>query len=211
MPLIVGVTGGIGCGKSTVAQLFRHLDVDTLDADDLVRELSAPTGKAYPEIISLFGADIVLPDQTLDRVQIRQRIFSDPRLREAMENILHPMVADEVLRRISQWQSVYGLLIVPLLLEKKRLLRYINRILVIDCDEAQQIKRVMISRALSEKEVKAIMATQCTRQERLAVADDIIDNNGNFSQLQSQVLRLDQLYRSLATSSTTDCRHQENT
>ncbi len=209
MALVIGTTGGIGCGKSTVAQLFHNLDIETLDADDLVRELSAPTGFAYPEIVALFGPNVLLPDQTLDRTKIRRRIFSDPPLREAMENILHPMVADEASHRIARWHGAYGLFIVPLLLEKRRLLHFVDRILVVDCSETQQIARVTASRTLSETDVHAIMATQCSRQERLTRADDIIDNNGNFDHLWPQVRHLDRFYRALAADTANN--HKENT
>ncbi|MDR1529719.1 MAG: dephospho-CoA kinase [Burkholderiales bacterium] len=198
MSLIVGVTGGIGCGKSTVAQLFRNLGVETLDADDLARKLSAPDGKVYPEIIALFGNDILLSDKTLDRALIRQRIFAQPELRQQLESILHPHITEEAAQCIAQWQGAYGLLIVPLLLEKPNLRRLVNRILVVDCLESQQIARVVTSRDLCESDVRAIMATQYSREQRHAQADDIIDNSGAYEDLLPQIDKLDNFYRSFA-------------
>ncbi|MDR2244780.1 MAG: dephospho-CoA kinase [Burkholderiales bacterium] len=202
MPLIIGVTGGIGCGKSTVAQAFSALGIETLDADDLVHTISAPDGSAYPEIVALFGDAAVQPDGTLDRAFIRQQIFADPEMRSRLEAIVHPRVGEETALRIAQWRGPYGLWIVPLLLEKPGLREHADRILVVDCQEAQQIARVIASRGLHEDEIRAIMATQCSRDQRLSSADDILDNSGPPENLAAHVARLDRFYRTLANTRT---------
>ncbi|MDR2710008.1 MAG: dephospho-CoA kinase [Burkholderiales bacterium] len=198
MPLIIGVTGGIGCGKSTVAQAFAALGIETLDADDLTHAVSAPEGSAYTDIVALFGHASVQPDGTLNRAFIRQQAFTDPVLRNKLEAVVHPRVGEETTRRIAQWRGSYGLWIVPLLLEKPRLRERADRILVVDCPETQQIARIAASRGLHESEIRAIMATQCSRDRRLMLADDIIDNSGSPENLTPQVARLDRLYRELA-------------
>ncbi|MCL2871572.1 MAG: dephospho-CoA kinase [Betaproteobacteria bacterium] len=202
MPLIIGVTGGIGCGKSTVTQTFSALGVETLDADDLTRAVSAPSGSAYADIVALFGQSVVQTDGTLNRAFIRRQIFADPLLRSKLEAVIHPRVGEETTRRIAQWRGPYGLWVVPLLLEKPGLRERADRILVIDCQEAQQIARVASSRGLHEDEIRAIMATQCPRDRRLTLADDILDNSGPPENLAPQVTRLDRFYRALANTRT---------
>jgi dephospho-CoA kinase len=200
MPLIIGVTGGIGCGKSTVAQAFSALGIETLDADDLVRTVSEPEGSAYPDIVALFGDAAVQANGTLDRAFIRRQIFADPKMRNQLEAIVHPRVGEETARRIAQWRGPYGLWIVPLLLEKPGLRERADRVLVVDCPETQQIARITASRGLPENEIRAIMATQCSRDQRLTLADDILDNSGPPEDLTAQVARLDRFYRTLANT-----------
>ncbi|MDR0770628.1 MAG: dephospho-CoA kinase [Burkholderiales bacterium] len=202
MPLIIGVTGGIGCGKSTIAQAFSALGIETLDADDVARTVSEPGGSAYPEIVALFGSAAVRTDGTLNRAFIRQQVFAGPTLRTRLEAIVHPRVSKETARQIAQWHGPYGLWIVPLLLEKPELRDRADRILVVDCEEAQQIARVSASRRLHQNEIRAIMATQCSRDHRLALADDVIDNTGSPENLIAQVARLDRFYRTLANTPT---------
>ncbi|MCL2297562.1 MAG: dephospho-CoA kinase [Proteobacteria bacterium] len=198
MPLIIGVTGGIGCGKSTAAKAFAALGIETVDADDLARAVSAPDGSAYPKIVALFGDTAIQADGTLDRAFIRRQVFADPKIRTRLEAIVHPRVGEETVRRVAQWRGPYGLWIVPLLLEKPGLRERADRVLVVDCPEAQQIARIAASRGLNEDEVRAIMATQCSRDQRLALADDILDNSGSPEHLTAQVARLDRFYRTLA-------------
>ncbi|MDR0250726.1 MAG: dephospho-CoA kinase [Burkholderiales bacterium] len=200
MPLIIGVTGGIGCGKSTAAQAFSTLGIETLDADDLVRAVSAPSGSAYPDIVTLFGNAAIQDDGTLDRAFIRRKVFADPEMRARLEAIVHPRVGEETARQITQWREPYGLWIVPLLLEKPRLRERADRILVVDCSKAQQITRITASRGLHENEIRAIIATQCSRDQRLALADDILDNGGPPENLTAQIARLDRFYRTLASA-----------
>ncbi|MDR0247387.1 MAG: dephospho-CoA kinase [Burkholderiales bacterium] len=200
MPLIIGVTGGIGCGKSTVARAFSALGVETVDADDLARTVSEPGGSAHLDIVTLFGNAAVQADGTLDRAFIRRKVFADPKMRARLEAIVHPRIGEETTRRIAQWRGTYGLWIVPLLLEKPGLRERADRILVVDCQEAQQIARVAASRDLHENEIRAIMATQCSRDQRLTLADDILDNSGPPKNLTSQVVRLDRFYQTLANA-----------
>ncbi|MDR2016712.1 MAG: dephospho-CoA kinase [Burkholderiales bacterium] len=200
MALVIGVTGGIGCGKSTVAQAFSTLGIETLDADDLAHAASELGGSAYPDIVALFGSAAVQTDGTLNRAFIRRQIFADPALRARLEAIVHPHVSAETVRRITQWQGPYGLWIVPLLLEKPGLRERADRILVVDCPEAQQIARVTASRGLHENEIRAIMAAQYSRDQRLALADDVLDNSGLLENLTAQVAQLDRFYRTLANA-----------
>jgi dephospho-CoA kinase len=200
MALVIGVTGGIGCGKSTVAQAFSTLGIETLDADDLAHAASEPGGSAYPDIVALLGNAAVQTDGTLNRAFIRWQIFADPALRARLEAIVHPHVSAETVRRIAQWQGQYGLWIVPLLLEKPELRERADRILVVDCPETQQIARVTASRGLRENETRAIMTAQCSRDQRLELADDVLDNSGALENLTAQVARLDRFYRTLANA-----------
>lgn len=194
MKPIVGLTGGIGSGKSTVADCFARLGVTVIDTDHIAHELTAPEGVAMPAIIAAFGDDIALPQGGLDRAAMRRRVFSCPDHKKRLESILHPLIRDESLRRCQAASSTYALLVVPLLIETRAYHPYIQRILVVDCAESVQITRVMKRSALSLVEVQAIMNTQLSRQERLAAADDIILNDTQPESLEAPVLALHQAY-----------------
>ncbi len=187
--LIVGLTGGIGSGKSTVAKLFAEKGITVIDTDQLARDLTLPGQTALNKIIAEFGKNILLPDQTLNRAQLRQQIFTDPSKRRWLEDLLHPLIRAETKRLIESAKSPYCIVVIPLLFETQAN-PLINRTLVVDATEEQQIKRAKTRDHLSEKEIQAVINTQVTRQHRLNNTDDIISNNGELKDLIDQVEKL---------------------
>lgn len=199
MTFVIGLTGGIGSGKTTVADLFAELGAAVVDTDVIARELTSAHGAAMPEIARVFGNTVLQPDGSLDRAAMRRLCFSDPPVRKRLEAILHPMIRSESVARCQRADyAPYVLLVVPLLIESGAYRGRVNRILVVDCDEAQQVARVVARSGLSEEEVRGIMTTQATRAERLAAADDVVTNAGSRDELQAQVLTLHKRYFELA-------------
>lgn len=198
MAYVVGLTGGIGSGKSEVANGFARFGVEIVDADVLAHELAAPGADGYTEIVAAFGAAMLLPGGELDRAKLRQRAFDDVDARLRLESILHPKISARARDAVTRWRGPYGILVVPLLLEKRGLGEMVDRILVVDCPEQEQVRRVRARSGLTEAEVRAIMATQLDRTRRLALADDILDNSGFREALAPQVDILDRRYRELA-------------
>lgn len=198
MTLRIGVTGGIGSGKSSVAEAFARLEAPVVDTDAIAHELSAPGAAGQRAVAAAFGPDAVAADGSLERAWLRQRAFADPAFRARLEATLHPLIGDETLRRMAAWVAPYGLCVVPLLFESGRLLGHVDRVLVVDCPEDTQVERVMARSGLAAAEVRAIMAAQAPRAERLARADDVIDNGGTVQALERQVAELDRRYRSLS-------------
>ena len=200
MRYVVGLTGGIGSGKSEVATIFAGLGADVLDADDVAHALSARGEPGHAAIVEAFGSECLLPDGALDRTWLRERAFADPVFRDRLERALHPLIIAAIHRTIASWRSVYGILVVPLLLERGGLLSSVRRVLVVDCPEDSQVRRVVARSGLMPSAVRAIMATQLSRKERLAQADDVIDNSGAPAALKPQVEELDRRYRELAAA-----------
>jgi len=195
---VVGVTGGIGSGKSTVAELFRALGAVLVDTDAIAHELTLPGQPAVMQIAERFGQELVAADGSLDRAALRAKVFSDPVARRELENILHPMIRREADRRTREAHGPYVLLLVPLLAETGGYRNLVNRILVVDCDEGLQVQRTMQRSGLTEEQVRAIMRTQASRAARLALADDVIHNDGGVAELAPQVRALDARYRAPA-------------
>lgn len=198
MTLVVGITGGIGSGKSTVAELLQEQGAALVDTDAIAHALTAPGGKAIALIRAEFGDDYINPQGAMDRPRMRQQVFSDDSAKARLENILHPLIRQTVDSQLQQAQGTYTLLVVPLLVETGAYRELIDRTLVVDLPESMQIKRTMARSGLSENEVKAIMARQANRSDRLAAADDIILNDVDLESLQRQVLSLHQRYLELA-------------
>jgi dephospho-CoA kinase len=198
MPYTVGLTGGIGSGKSAVAALFATLGAQIVDTDEIAHELTRPGGEAIAPIRAAFGADAIAGDGSLDRVAMRRLVFGDVRARKRLESILHPLIRVESARRVGRAASPYAVIVIPLLVESGVDRSRTARVLVVDCPEASQIERVTRRSGLSEAEVRAILAAQATRAQRLAVADDIIDNGGAPEKLPDQVSRLHEKYLTLA-------------
>jgi dephospho-CoA kinase len=199
MSFVVGLTGGIGSGKTTVAQLFAELGAAVVDTDAIAHELTSPRGAALPAIVGAFGSAALSRDGSLDRDAMRRRCFSDPAERRRLEAILHPLIRAESAARCRRADHApYVLLVVPLLIESGAYRRQVDRILVVDCDEARQIARVGARSALTEKEIRDIMATQASRAERLAAADDVLSNTGGRDELHTAVLDLHRRYVELA-------------
>jgi len=194
----VCLTGGIGSGKSSAARLFEARGVAVIDADALAHELTASGGAAIPAIRAAFGGEIIDERGALDRERMRQQVFRDPAARKRLEAILHPMIRDESERRRAAATSAYVILMIPLLVESGDPRGRCDRVLVVDCPEPEQIRRVMLRSNLARTEVEAIMATQASRAARLAVADDVIDNGGDPDRLGAQVEALHARYLSLA-------------
>lgn len=200
MTYCVGVTGGIGSGKSSAAALFAEMGAGVVDTDDIARELTAAGGAAMPAIRAVFGAAVTAEDGSLNRAAMRELAFADPSKRKLLEGILHPMIRAEARQRVMAAPSPYVLLLVPLLLETGGYPDLVRRVLVIDCEESQQISRTMKRNGISEEAVKAIMAAQLPRQQRLARADDVLRNDGDLEQLRGQVTGLHSRYLALASA-----------
>ncbi len=197
---IVGLTGGIGSGKSTVAQHFIELGITCIDADLTAREVVQPGEPALDAISQYFGETILLADGSLDRRKLREEIFANPSAREWLNELLHPLIRQRMLQQCQQANSPYCILMVPLLFENN-LQSLVQRTLVIDVDEATQIRRTMLRDKTTEEQVKAIITTQCSRQQRLTLADDVIVNTDDVTsvQRQSRVISLHQTYLLLAS------------
>jgi dephospho-CoA kinase len=199
MNFVIGLTGGIGSGKSTVAELFADHGAAIVDTDAIAHELTAAQGAAMPEIAAAFGQNVLLADGGLDRAAMRQLVFSDPSAKIRLEAILHPLIRRESEQRCRAATGVpYVLLVVPLLVEAGEYRQRVGRILVVDCAEEVQIARVMARSGLSTEEVLAIMATQASRAERLALADDVLVNTEGRENLGKQIAVLHQRYLELA-------------
>jgi dephospho-CoA kinase len=194
LPYCVGLTGGIGSGKSTVAAHFVRLGADLIDTDAIARELTAPGGAALPALCANFGTDILSADGALDRAAMRQRVFTDTDARRRLEAILHPRIRETALARAQASQAAYVLFDVPLLTESVDWQSRCDRILVVDCPPERQIRRVMARSGLTQTEVERILASQASRTERLAIADDVIDNSGDLARLEAQIPPLHRHY-----------------
>lgn len=195
--LLIGLTGGIGSGKSTVAEQFRALGAGYVDADVVAREVVAPGTPALAAIIEHFGAELLQADGALNRAALRQHIFSDDTAKHWLEQLLHPAIRQQLFTQLRALQTPYAFLVAPLLLENN-LDKFCDRVLVVDVSEQTQLNRTMARDQNNAQQVKAIMAAQLGRQQKLARADDIIDNNGNLSQLTEQITHLHQKYLELS-------------
>jgi dephospho-CoA kinase len=202
-PYTVGLTGGIGSGKSVVAGLFAKRGVAVIDTDEIAHELTHPGGEAIEAIRAAFGASLIGADGALDRDAMRKLVFGDAAARKKLEAILHPLIRKESARRLAHAQSPYAILVVPLLVERGVDRSRYARVLVVDCPEVQQVERAMRRSSLSETEVRAILAAQATREQRLARADDVLDNSGTPEALERQVSNLNEKYLTLAARSKT--------
>ena len=194
--LVIGLTGGIGSGKSTVCDLFAKFDVPIIDADNIAHELTEPGQPALEEIRKTFGDDI-FTNRVLDRAKLRQSVFSDQKKRLELESILHPLVLVEIHNRVEKIQAPYCIVCIPLLLETD-MTENIDRILVVDSPEQDQIRRVQERSQLSEHEVRNIMSAQFGREQRLAAANDIILNDADIAHLEKQVTELHARYLELS-------------
>jgi dephospho-CoA kinase len=197
-PLVIGLTGGIGSGKSEVARAFAAVGADVADADEAARAVSTRGTPGFAAVVAAFGPEAVGADGELDRAWLRRRVFADAEARARLESILHPLIHAFLDQALAAWRSPYGLLSVPLLLERGGLLPRVARVLVVDCPEEEQVRRVASRSGLAPAEVRAVMATQMPRAARLARADDVIDNAGAMAGIAPQVARLDAKYRELA-------------
>jgi len=199
-PFVVGLTGGIGSGKSTVASLFEQRGAALIDTDAIAHALTAAGGSAMPALIATFGTQAASVGGALDRTWMRERAFSDPASRARLEAILHPMIRTEAEARLAQLSAPYVLLAVPLLSAASTWHQRMDRVLVVDCSSDRQMARVVQRSGLTREQVLAIIAAQVTREQRLGLADDVIDNDGAQSALPPQIDALHQKYLRLAQS-----------
>ncbi|MHB1074800.1 dephospho-CoA kinase [Thiobacillus sp.] len=196
----VGLTGGIGSGKSTVADLFAGQGVPVIDTDVIARALTAPGGMALDVVRAAFGDQMMQADGSLDRAALRRRVFSDADARRQLEAILHPLIRLAVEQQLATLAAPYVLIVIPLLVETGTYQEVLDRVLLVDCPEDQQIARVMARSGLTLDEVKAILATQATRAARLAIADDVISNTASPDALGTQVAALHRRYLAFSTT-----------
>ena len=190
----VGLTGGIGCGKTTVADMFAALGASIVDTDVIAHSLTAPHGAAMPALLAEFGEDFATPDGALDRAKMRALVFTDDGARARLEAILHPRIRDATAAAAAIATGDYVIFVVPLLIESGTWRERVTRVLAIDCPEEVQVARVMARNGMSEAQVRAIMAAQVTREQRRAAADDIILNDDGLDVLRPQVEVLHAMY-----------------
>ncbi len=197
--LRVGLTGGVGSGKSTVAAWLAELGAGIVDTDAIAHALTAPGGVALPAIAQRFGAGVLDGNGALDRAALRALVFSDASARHGLQAILHPLIREEAIRLCESVPGLYVVLVVPLLVENLAAYRpLLDRVLVVDCPEAWQIARTAARPGLDEAQARAILAAQASRSERLAVADDVIDNQGDLADLRGKVEILHARYLALS-------------
>lgn len=196
-PLRIGLTGGIASGKTTVADLFAARGVPVLDTDRIARDVVAPGTPGLREVVAAFGPGVLAADGSLDRRALRERVFANPAERRRLESLLHPRIRAELERRSAAAGGPYQVLVIPLLVEGGGQTR-VDRVLVVDCPEDVQLARLMARDGGTEAAARAILAAQASREERLAVADDVIVNDGPREALEAAVAALDTRYRQLA-------------
>ena len=194
----LGLTGGIGSGKSTVAKLLQSSGAAVIDTDEIAHSLTAPGGMGIERIGRVFGPDYVSKEGSLDRAKMRELVFRDPSARKTLEGILHPLIWQESVGQAARQKGSYSIFVIPLLAEQPAWQTLVDRILVVDCPEELQISRVMERNNMSLEQVRAIMATQATRLARVAIADDVILNDGSLGDLSAEIARLDAQYRIMA-------------
>lgn len=198
-PYCVVLTGGIGSGKSQVSAAFARQGVEVVDTDLIARELTTAEGEAMPLIKRTFGEESLLPDGSLDRKRMREIVFREPEARTRLEGILHPLIRAQAARRLAESAAPYVLMVVPLLVESRDAYRELaDRVLVVDCDPEQQVERLMRRDDVSESMARVMLAAQASREQRLALADDIIDNRGDLAGLDASVMQLHRAYLSFA-------------
>jgi dephospho-CoA kinase len=185
---VVGLTGGIGCGKSEAARIFAKLGVPVVDVDLIARQLTLPGEETLSEIIEIFGKDYLLPDGNLNRNKLRDRVFTDIAARKDLEGIIHPVIHERALNELeANKEAPYQVLAISLLFENQRYKDVVTRSLVMDCSEQLQVERTMKRSGLTEEIVRGIMGAQVSRAIRLKMADDVIVNEGSLEELAQKV------------------------
>ncbi|MDC1110155.1 dephospho-CoA kinase [Gammaproteobacteria bacterium] len=194
--MIVGLTGGIGSGKSAAANFFHSEGVTVVDADHLAREVIEQNTSGFQSIVDYFGSNILCEDGSIDRAQLRKEIFDDKEKKKVLESITHPMIRDLMAERIASSSSPYSIVMVPLIFETNSMSAY-NRILVIDCDSKLQIERATLRDDNSSEQIQKILDSQCSRTERLSIANDVIPNNDSLENLKTRSLAMHKFYLGL--------------
>ena len=195
----IGLTGGIASGKSTVANLFAALGITIIDTDLLAREVVAPGSVLLPRIAGHFGADVLQKDGSLDRAALRSRVFANPAERQWLERLTHPAIRELTDKRCESATSDYVIVAIPLLVETAGAERF-DRVLVVDCSPEIQLARLQARDGTTRAEAQRMLAAQATREQRLAVADDVITNDGDLAALREQVEKLHRQYLKLASA-----------
>lgn len=206
---VIGLTGGIGCGKSSAAQIFARLGATVTDTDEIAHRLTQKDAPALLDIFREFGETVRLPDGSLDRAGLREKVFSDAAARKKLEALLHPLIRKTALAEIASARSAYTLLIIPLFFETGTWRELVDRVLVVDCAEDQQIARTMERSGVAFEMVRAIMACQISRPDRLKQADDVLSNDGSPEDLKKQVRALHRRYRTLALQKDANPSHKK--
>lgn len=196
-PLRIGLTGGIASGKTSVANIFAELGAAIIDTDVIARAVVEPGQPALRKILQTFGSNVIQPSGELDRAALRQLIFSDEQKRLELESILHPLIQQETVRQTETVAGDYQIIVVPLLVESP-LRDLMDRILVVDCDESTQITRLLMRDAETEDQAKRILAAQSSRDDRLQIADDVVNNDADLESTRQQVEKLHELYTQLS-------------
>ena len=194
--MIIGLTGGIGSGKSAAANFFQNEGVTVIDADDLAREDIEINTPGYKSIVDYFGSRIIGANGLIDRASLRKEVFDDDDKKKVLESIIHPLVRDLMTERITMAQSSYSIVMVPLIFETNSMSNY-NRILVIDCDPSLQLERATARDNNSKDQIQKIIDTQCSREERLSIANDVIPNNDSLNDLKTRSLIMHKFYLDL--------------
>jgi dephospho-CoA kinase len=202
----IGLTGGIGSGKTTIANIFASLDVAIIDTDLIAHQLTAPEGAAIAAIRQEFGADFLQADGAMDRAKMRALVFAEPEQKRRLEAIVHPLIRAETVRQAQLALSPYLLIVIPLLVESGSRQHQLRRVLVVDCDEQTQIQRVMQRSQLSRQQVEAIMRNQASRAQRLQAANEVIVNEGDLNKITMLVHELHEKYLLLAAALQTNTK-----
>ena len=192
--LRIGLTGGIGSGKTTVANYFSSLAIDVIDADEIVHQISIPGQKCFDAITEYFGEEVLNPDGTINRQTLSNKVFRNETARKKLEAILHPAVRAAMILAVQEIRSPYCILVIPLLVETG-FTELVDRVLVVTADKEKRIAWIKQRNGLSDDQIESIMAAQASDEERINIADDIIENNGSLESLLQQVKLLDQKYR----------------
>jgi dephospho-CoA kinase len=195
----VGLTGGIGSGKTTVANMFAELGAYLVDTDLIAHALTKENGTAISAIENAFGSDFILPSGAMNREKMRQHVFSQPNEKKRLEAILHPLIREKTEAAAKDSTGIYTIFVVPLLVESGSWKLRVSRVLVIDCSEQTQLQRVMNRNGMTQEQVLAIMQTQASRDQRLSAADDIIVSEGSLDKIKAEVRRLHDKYVKLST------------
>ena len=194
--MIIGLTGGIGSGKSAVANFFQDEGITVIDADELAREVIDKNSPGYKSIVDYFGSKIIDSNGLIDRAFLRKEAFDDDKKKKVLESIIHPLVKDLMTKRIATSNSVYSIIMVPLIFETNSMSNY-NRILVIDCDPKIQLERATLRDNNSNEQIQKIIDSQCLREERLSIANDVIPNNDSLENLKVRSLTMHKFYLGL--------------
>jgi|TARA_B100001059_G_C17822681_1_gene579314 dephospho-CoA kinase len=195
--MIIGLTGGIGSGKSAVANFFQDEGITVIDADELAREVIDKNSPGYKSIVDYFGSKIIDSNGLIDRAFLRKEAFDDDKKKKVLESIIHPLVKDLMTKRIATSNSVYSIIMVPLIFETNSMSNY-NRILVIDCDPKIQLERATLRDNNSNEQIQKIIDSQCSREERLSIANDVIPNNDSLENLKVRSLAMHKFYLGLS-------------